>query len=193
MNSTAPSSPPNYSPSKTAVSARQTSTHGQSPLGAIRSFGLSSLSGTVYAEHANARDPYHGCAATPQHRWAWRPDSISRSCPTGSAARPRITPGPVHARPVRGPRRRGSPDRRPAPAATLCRRGRGGDPVFNPRSTPGLPRVPRCSRRCCSGTGSKNTATVLNTSATPPMSALAQVAQSPGSRQRSISPEHHLS
>jgi hypothetical protein len=71
--------------------------------------------------------------------------------------------------------------------------GRGGDPVSSPRSTPGLPRVPRCSRRCCSGTGSKNTATVLNTSATPPMSALAQVAQSPGSRQRSISPEHHLS
>jgi hypothetical protein len=46
MNSTAPSSPPNYPSSKTAVSARQTSTHGESPLGAIISFGLSSLSGT---------------------------------------------------------------------------------------------------------------------------------------------------
>jgi hypothetical protein len=31
---------------KTAVSAGQTSTHGRSPLSAIRSFGLSSLSGT---------------------------------------------------------------------------------------------------------------------------------------------------
>jgi hypothetical protein len=83
----------------------------------------------VYAEHANARDSYHGCAATPPRQ------PRSSTCSSRNA----------------------------------LPRGRGGDPVSSPRSTPGLPRVPRCSRRCCSGTGSKNTATVLNTSATPPM------------------------
>ena len=94
--------------------------------------------------------------------------SMSRSCPTGSAGRPRASPRTCTRTSGRSTPPR-QPDRRPAPAATLCRGGRGGDPVFSPRSTPGLPRVPRCSRRCCSGTGSKNTATVLNTSATPPM------------------------
>jgi hypothetical protein len=97
----------------------------------------------VYAEHANARDSYHGCAATPQRRWAWEAgldvkivsDRLGRSTTRITQDLYTHVRYEVHA----------------AAAAQIvdCSgrnalpRGRGGDPVFSPRSTPGLPRVPR--------------------------------------------------